>query len=109
MDDTTTTDVILAAGPTVVALAALASAAWQQWRGFRHEREMTDLRDARELFDEAVLALLRADDARHRATQVVVTHGAWASERGARSQLNRCAGGGRPSAIPRTDGNPAWP
>jgi hypothetical protein len=36
---------------------------------------MTDLLDARKLFDEAVLALLRADHARHRATQALITPG----------------------------------
>ena len=52
-----TTDVILAAGPTVVALAAIGSAVWQQKRGFSHDREMDDLSDTRRLFDDAAVAL----------------------------------------------------
>jgi hypothetical protein len=52
-----TTDVILAAGPTVVALAAIGSAVWQQRRGFSHERALADLDAARAVLDDAAVAL----------------------------------------------------
>ena len=55
-----TRDLILAAGPTVVALAALLSAFVQQLRGFGHEREMHDLADVRQLLDAATAALTNA-------------------------------------------------
>ncbi len=56
-----TTNVILAAGPTVVALAAIGSAVWQQKRGFSHERELSDLADVRAMLDDAAVALHEAD------------------------------------------------
>lgn len=52
-----TTDVILAAGPTVVALAAIGSAVWQQQRGFTHSRALADLDAARAVLDDAAVAL----------------------------------------------------
>jgi hypothetical protein len=73
--DTTTTDVILSVGPTLVALAALAFAASQQRRGFRHEREMADLADARALFDEAVVTLREAEELRYRTIQALSNEG----------------------------------
>jgi hypothetical protein len=59
-----TTDVILAAGPTVVALAAIGAGAWQQKRGFSHEREVRDTDHVRGLLDDAAIALHRASYAR---------------------------------------------
>lgn len=55
-----TQDVLLAAGPSVVALVALLFAFWQQLRGFGHEREMHDLADVRALLDAATAALMDA-------------------------------------------------
>jgi hypothetical protein len=55
-----TRDVILAAGPSIVALAALWLALWQQLRGFRHERQMHDLADLRALLDAATAAVMDA-------------------------------------------------
>jgi hypothetical protein len=63
-DVSVTANVILAAGPSVVALAALGSTAWQQRRGLQHAREMTDLALVREMLDEAAKALHRANYAR---------------------------------------------
>ena len=57
----TTTDVILAAGPTVVALAAIGAGIWQQRRGLKHSRELTDLSAVRSVLDEAALALQRIE------------------------------------------------
>jgi hypothetical protein len=57
----TTTDVILAAGPTVVAVVAIGSGVWHQRRGLAHERTMGDLADVRELLDAAAVALHEAD------------------------------------------------
>jgi hypothetical protein len=62
-DKTTTTDVILAAGPTVVALAAIGSALWQQRRSFTHDRALADLGAARALLDDAAVALSHAAEA----------------------------------------------
>jgi hypothetical protein len=59
-----TVNVILAAGPSLVALAALGSTLRQQNRGFRHQREMSDLTVVRELLDDAAIALHRASLAR---------------------------------------------
>jgi hypothetical protein len=67
-----TADVILAVGPSIVALAALGGAAWQQSRtfrhtreitelGFRHQREEADLADVRAIIDDATVTLHRAD------------------------------------------------
>jgi hypothetical protein len=53
----TTSDVILALGPTIVAVVALGVAAWQHWRGLAHARQLADLADTRALFDEAAVAL----------------------------------------------------
>jgi hypothetical protein len=58
-----TTDVILAAGPTVVALAAIGSAVWQQQRGFTHSRALADLDAARAVLDDAAVALQDASTA----------------------------------------------
>jgi hypothetical protein len=63
-DVSATTDVILAAGPTVVALAAIGSGAWQQKRGFSHERVVRDIDHVRGLLDDAAMALHRASYAR---------------------------------------------
>jgi hypothetical protein len=60
---TTTTDVILAAGPTVVAVVAIAAAVWQQWRGFDYARKMADLADTRKVVDDAAVALYDASRA----------------------------------------------
>ena len=59
-----TTDVILAAGPTVVERAAIGSAVWQQKRGFSHDREVRDTDHVRGLLDDAAIALHRASYAR---------------------------------------------
>jgi len=72
----TTSDVILAAGPTVVALAAIGSAVSQQRRGFRHERALSDLADARSLFDDAAVALQDASRALSGLERGLFTHGA---------------------------------
>jgi hypothetical protein len=58
-------EVILAAGPSVVALAALGLVVWQQRRGVDQARELADLADARALLDDAARALRDADYARH--------------------------------------------
>jgi hypothetical protein len=58
-------EVILAAGPSVVALAALGLVVWQQRRGVDHGRELADLADARAVLDDAAQALRDADYARH--------------------------------------------
>ena len=58
-----TADVILAAGPTVVALAAIGSAVWQQQRGFTHSRALADLDAARAVLDDAAVALQDASTA----------------------------------------------
>jgi hypothetical protein len=63
MPVSTATNVILAAGPTVVAIGAIGSTVWQQRRSFRHEREMADLADIRKLFDEIAVALEEASNA----------------------------------------------
>lgn len=55
-----TRDVILAAGPSVVARAALLCAFWQQLRDFAHERGMRDLADVRALLDSPTAALTDA-------------------------------------------------
>jgi hypothetical protein len=55
-------NVILAAGQTVVALAAVGFAFAQQRRSLRHEREMFDLADVRKLLDEAAMLLHRAEE-----------------------------------------------
>jgi hypothetical protein len=60
-----TVDVILAAGLSIVALAALCFAVWQQRRGFDHARELADLADTRAVMDDAAQALRDADYARH--------------------------------------------
>jgi hypothetical protein len=60
------TEVILAAGPTVVALAAIGSAVWQQKRSFAHERELNDLAAVRSLLDDARVALHDTRDAMYR-------------------------------------------
>jgi predicted NUDIX family NTP pyrophosphohydrolase len=57
------TDVILAAGPTVVAIAAIGSAVWQQQRGFTHSRALADLDAARAVLDDAAVALQDASAA----------------------------------------------
>jgi hypothetical protein len=54
---TTTNDVILALGPSVVAVLALSLAAWQHWRGLVHGRQLADLGDTRGVFDDAAVAL----------------------------------------------------
>jgi hypothetical protein len=59
-----TTDVILAAGPIVVALAAIGVGAWRQKRGFSHEREVRDIDHVRGLLDDAAIALHGASYAR---------------------------------------------
>jgi len=56
-----TTDVILAAGPTVVAVVAIGANVWQQKRGFSHERELSDLAAVRSVLDDAALALQRVE------------------------------------------------
>jgi hypothetical protein len=58
----TTTDVILGAGPTVVALAAIGSSVWQQRRGLAHERKLADLAAVRSVLDDAALGLQRVGD-----------------------------------------------
>jgi hypothetical protein len=75
-DNTTATNVILAAGPTVVALAAIGSAVWQQKRSFVHDREMTDLADTRRLFDDAAAALHDASVALSGLERALFTGGA---------------------------------
>jgi hypothetical protein len=57
VDHSTTTDVILALGPSVVAVVALCLAAWQHWRGLTHARKLADLADTRAVFDDAAVAL----------------------------------------------------
>lgn len=47
------TDVILAAGPSVVAVAAIGSALWQHRRRIDHERTLHDVDELRGLLDEA--------------------------------------------------------
>ena len=48
---------ILALGPTVVAVLALCIAAWQHWRGLTHARRLADLADTRAVFDGSAVAL----------------------------------------------------
>lgn len=57
------TNVILAAGPTVVAVVAIGSAYRQQKRSFGHEREMVDLAAVRAVLDDAAVLLHRAETA----------------------------------------------
>src|SRR5262245_11676752 len=52
-----TADVILAAGPTIVAVVAIGGGIWQQKRAFSHEREMAELDATRAVLDEAAVAL----------------------------------------------------
>jgi hypothetical protein len=66
-------DVVLAAGPSVVAVAALGFAAWQQTRGFRHEREIADLADVRSVIDDATVALHEADFVAYEAKEELTT------------------------------------
>jgi hypothetical protein len=80
-DVSATTDAILAAGPTAVALATIGAAIWQQRRGFRHERTMVDLEAIRALLGEAAVALHDADYARYEADQARLRHGRWLAER----------------------------
>jgi hypothetical protein len=74
-------DVILAAGPSVVAMAAIGSAVWKQRRGFRHARSMADLENVRELLDEAAVALHRADYARYSVAVGRIRQGEYLWER----------------------------
>ncbi len=76
----TTTDAILTAGPSLVALAAIGFAVWQQHRGFVHTRVLADLADTRGVFDEAAMALHRASYARGRTQQAFLDHGEWLGE-----------------------------
>lgn len=57
MDGSTTSDVVLALGPSIVAVVALSLAAWQHWRGLVHARQLADLADTRAVFDDAAVAL----------------------------------------------------
>jgi hypothetical protein len=63
--DVSATDVVLAAGPTTVALATIGAEIWRQRRGFRHERTIVDLEATRALLDDAAMALHDGDYARH--------------------------------------------
>ena len=76
------TDIILAAGPSVVALAAIGSAVWQQRRGFRHDREMADLEAVRRVLDDAAIALHEADYARGDVKRAHIRDGRKLLERG---------------------------
>jgi hypothetical protein len=76
MDDTTTTDVILALGPSVVAVLALSLAAWQHWRGLAHARKLADLADTRAVFDDAAVALHDASVALSGMERALFTGGA---------------------------------
>jgi len=89
-----TTDVTLAAGPTVVALAAIGFAFYQQGRGFRHEREMADLDAVRRVLDDAATALHEADYARGEVMSADIRHGRWLLER-ARESVERLRQAGR--------------
>jgi hypothetical protein len=75
------TDVVLAAGPSVVALAAIGSAVWQQGRGFGHERKMADLEAVRRLLDDAAIALHDADYARAEVQSAHIQEGRWLAQR----------------------------
>lgn len=75
-----TTDIILAAGPTIVGIGGLAVAGLQQWRGFAHERRMSDLEGMRALFDDAAETLHQADYARYRVEAERMSHGASLAE-----------------------------
>jgi hypothetical protein len=76
-----TTDVILAAGPIVVAIVAIGAAAWQQKRGFAHARTMADLDDVRALFDQAAVTLAQASRALSGLESGLFTHGSRLVER----------------------------
>ena len=70
-----TTDAILAAGPTAVALAAIYATTWEHRRGREHEREMRDLADTRALMDDATVALYDASRALSELERALFRHG----------------------------------
>ncbi len=50
-------DVIVAAGPSIVAIAAVAATVWQQQRRFAHERSLHDVDELRDILDDAADAI----------------------------------------------------
>lgn len=76
-----TTDVILAAGPSLVALAAIGANVWQQRRGFGHKCEMRDLADTRDLLDQASAALSETSQALSGLERGLFKDGAFVSQR----------------------------